>query len=514
MADKDKKPKKRPRGALAALQGLGSGAVQGATLGLGDEVLGRDIDFAAARAQAPIAYSVGEGLGAVLPSILIGRNLPGPMMRALEPRLGAAGAATLTGGSLGALHGGLAGLGGMTPGDMSLEDRVAAAGLMALIGGGVGGAGVAATKAGLDLYDNAPALTGRKMTEDGPVRVAPGEGTRRSAKVQVRLRGEGDPGSRAEQAMQAGLGSDEFEFVRRGDARLNRYGSQMTAFDAPVGRTTRSLVDYAAVSPAGSKAVNRQADAIVADANASYLKGAQMPKGGRSRNKIPDAQMEGLLAAWDKPEYHASWVREAKKLKPDQRLKVAQAVMDRMRADARGGNAEAVRGQLTDPQVTEKLGALGVKLTSRSRRTLLPPADAERVASLRQRATPRENPTYASSERGFANVEDRILSQQGMLSEQDALALLAAAQRTREAYLPRAVDPSRTRLLQGEWESGARFNPRGWFDATPEQMKLAITMSQPAAAMLHGVGHWGDPRPQDNEDEMERQRRMLIAMGG
>jgi hypothetical protein len=452
-----------------------------------------------------LAYSVGEGLGAFLPSMVLGKNLPGPMMRALVPTMGARGAGIATGASLGALHGAAAGFGGVNPGALSLEERLAEMATMGLIGGAVGGGGVAATKAGLDVYDNLPALTGRRMTEDGPVRAPLGQGTRRSAPMSVHLRGEGSADERAQAALLASLGIDEYDAARKGGA-LNRYGTpdgKIAPFDQASGRSTKSLIDYSAQSPAGARMLNDEADAMVADANRSFVKGAQMPKAGRSRAKLADAKLEGFVAAFGRPEYHESWVREAKAMPPSQRLKLAQAVMTELRAGADGGPAaaEAMRQKLTNPQVTEKLAALGVKLTSRTRRALMTPQQEAQVGALRGRSAP--SGSYADGERGFANVEDRMLAQRAPLTEADAIALLNASRRQQDAFFPQPRNPQGTRLLEGRYEQGARFNPGGWLDATPEQMKLAVLFSQPAAAFLHGAPKWFEQAPEEEDPRLQ-----------
>lgn len=481
-------------GVLAALNALLRGAAQGATLGLADEAFGSQ-GFIDARAEMPLAYSLGEGVGAFVPSVILGKNLPGPMMRALSPVMGARGAGVATGAGLGAAHGAAAGFGGVTPGDLSLEERLTEMAALGLIGGAVGGGGVAGTKAGLDLYDNMPALTGRRMTENGPVRAAPGQGTRRSAPMSVHLRGEGSADERAQRALMAALGLDEFEAARgKGGGQLNRYGAadgKVAPFDVDA-RSTRALVDYGAQSPAGSRQLNSEADSIVADANRSFVKGAKMPKAGRTRAKLEDGKLQGFVAAFGRPEYHESWVREAKRLPPNQRLKLAQALMADLKTGADGGpgSAEAARARLTDPQVNEKLAALGVKLTSRTRKALMSPAQESQVAALRGRASTARAPD-------FANVEDRMLASRAALTEADALALLRAARQPQDAFFPRPRNPTDTRLLEGRYEQGARFNPGGWLDATPEELKLAVLLSQPAAAFLHGAPTWFEGQPEE-----------------
>lgn len=483
--------------------GAAHGALQGVTLGAGDEIFGERADMEGAQANAPIAFTLGSAIGA-LPWAALGARVSAGAAETPIARF-------LASTALGGAHGAAAGAFGMTPGDMDDGERLQEALLMAGLGAGVGGLSVPATRAMMDLDDNLPALMGRRRSEDGGVTQAgPGQGTRKSAPLNVRLAGEGSPEQRAEMALRLGLSMDEFEALQANmRGKLSRYGEDFTPFDEPaMGRTTRSAIDYAAQSKAGAARLNADADAFVGEQNTRMADSATLPGRGRRTKAggLPEAQLAGFLEASTRPEYHAAWVRAAKQLPQRQRFELAEAMVTRMRADVgQAGDAQAARARLGEPQFLKKLEALGVEID----RSAFSRKANQRPDQLRDRAKKKgDYPSYADSERGFANVEDRLLAQRGDLSEADALALLDAAMRSRGDFFIPPQRPGDARMLSGEYEHGARFNPGGYFagddsrrnfnlgfmdiDASPTEM--AILASQPMAALLHGLPTWDDPR--------------------
>lgn len=483
----------------AAGSGAGAGFLQGLTLGGGDELFANSIDMEQAAGRAPVAFTLGSAIGA-LPWAALGARATAGATRGPISRLAASTA-------LGAAHGGAAGLFGMTPGDMSDEDRTGEALLMAALGAGVGGLSVPATRAAMDVADNMPALMGRQRLEDGTtVQAKFGQGTRNSAPLNVRLAGEGTPEQRAELALRMGLGMDEFEALQRSmRGKLDRHGETFRADDPGMGRTTRSSVDYAAQSPGGRQRLNAQADDMVGDQNRRAADGAKLPKrGSKKQGELAPDVLEGFLKSADRPEYHASWVRSAKALPQRQRYQLAEAMVERMRAVARDRDPQVARAILSEPQFLKKLEALGVTID----KSLVNRRASAQADALRERGREREYPDYASSERGFANIDDRLLAQRAPLNEADAVALLDAAAQGRRSFFTEPTRPADGRVLAGDYEHGARFNPRAYFggddsrrnfnfgafdiDASPTE--LAILASQPMAALLHGVPSWDDRR--------------------
>lgn len=484
----------------AAGGGLGSGILQGATLGGADELFA-DSDIAGAQQGAPMAFSLGSAIGSIPWAALGARASAGAAKGPLSRLLASS--------ALGAAHGGAAGAFGMTPGDMSEEDRLVEAVAMALMGGAVGGLAVPATRAAMDLDDNLPALIGRRRAEDGSTtQTRPGQGTRKSAPLNVRLAGEGSADERAEMALRLGLNMDEFEALQQNArGKLDRYGESFRADSGKMGRSTRSLVDYAAQSPGGSERLNKQADELLLTRVRDTAKRAQLPARGDKAPKLKADKLNGFLAAADRPEYHSAWVRQAKSLPERQRFDLARVMVNRMRAQAKtasGGDAAALRLAMSDRQFLAKLRALGVTVDTGKLR----PAANRDAEALRDRGRQRDNPDYVDHERGFANVDDRLLARRGGLSEADALALLDAAARPRSSFFTEPRRPADARLLAGEFEHGARFKPGSYFngddskrnfnlgfmdlDASPTE--LAILASQPMAALLHGLPTWDDPR--------------------
>ncbi len=470
--------------------GLGRGVLQGLMLGGADEVLGAD-DFIRAQREAPIAFTVGTALGSIPWGAMAAKPLAGLTEGGSLQRLIASSAA-------GSAHGGAAGAFGMTPGERSGDERTAEATIMALLGGAVGGLSVPAVRGAADLHDNLPALAGRQRMEDGSiVQTTPGQGTRRSAELNVRLAGEGDAKARAEAALRAGLRMDEYDALQASErGALNRHGAEFTPFDADMGRTSRSAIDYAAQSPGGARRLNEEADRIAREGATRVVEDAKPPAKGRgSRAPMEADAADGFMAALDRPEYHAAWLREARKLSPRQKRDLADSILAQLRDEAANApDAGLLQQRLSDPSLKKKLDALGVRIANAP----LSRAESQRVGALRGRAEPTNS--FAESETGFANPEDRFLARQAPLSEEDALALLEIAMQPRRSFFADPLAPGDARLLRGEYERGARFNPASYFDGSSADLERAIRWSQPAAALLHGVPTWFG----DREDPRQR----------
>lgn len=498
-------------GILAALadaggragEGLLAGLLNGATLGFGDEVFGGRMDFERAFEDAPIAYTLGVLPGA-LGYGLVGKFAGQAGFRSPWSRMAASGA-------LGGLHGAAAGAGGLIPGDHTGEERAREAAILALLGAGVGAGAVPATRAAMDLGDNLPALLGRVRTPvaDGDIvrQGALGQGTRRSAPITIRYTGEGDAAARAERALRLGMAADEREALERGAGAFERYGSgELRPLDAPLGRTARSAVDIAAESPAGGARLNAEADGLMSERAMSYLRGARRPDAGKGRKRAPADVMDAMASTLGRPEYHDAWVAQAKAMPPNQR----RALADQLTAYAREVAARsqtALADLLEDRNFLAKAEAVGLKIPRRGRMQMLTQAERADIEALRARAEPRGR--YADAYDGFANPNDRLLSRRGEMSADDALAMLDAALSPRRMFhVPPSPSGALPELLEGSYERGARFNPRGYLTRGEEAptahlgmtpTEAAIFYSQPAAAALHLAPSWLRDRPDRDE---------------
>ena len=168
----------------------------------------------------------------------------------------------------------------------------------------------------------------------------------------MRLAGEGTPEQRAELALRMGLGMDEFEALQRSmRGKLDRHGETFRADDPGMGRTTRSSVDYAAQSPGGRQRLNAQADDMGRRPELTRRRWAPSSQAREQETgRTPPRRARGLLKSADRLEYHASWVRSAKRPSQRQRYQLAEAMVERMRAVARDRDPQVARAILSEPQ--------------------------------------------------------------------------------------------------------------------------------------------------------------------
>lgn len=481
----------------AKAQAVQMGGLQGLTMGFGDEIGLTDTEeLLAARERNPVSMSVGEALGA-LPYGFFGSKILKEAAHNPATRFQAA-----TGAS--AAHGALAGLGAGETENATMQDRLMSAGIGAGIGGAVGGLAVPGVRAAGQLDDNLPALLGRQRNVETPgyTQTALGQGSRKSAPLVVELMGEGTPQERAQRALAAALQLDESDAMRAGGGRqtLGRFADQedgrsYVPFDSEkVGRSTRGVIDYAAQSDAGSERLNEQADMLVQEALKRQMKASEVRTANPTigNGKLNPADKKDLLAAFDMPAAHKSWLSEVAQLDDLQREALGEAVLRQTRKKFRAtgaGEAEGFRAALRDKQTREKFRALGIDVEGFKKPPIDDPKLQKRVDTLRGRATKQPSPTYADGYKGMANMQDRMLAAEGQLSPEDALALIEASMTKRRGYL---VTPQHdARLLKGRYEAGAKWAPKDWFNSvTADELERAIIASQSVAAGLHGAPHW------------------------
>lgn len=470
-----------------ALDGLKAGFLEGLVANYGDEIgLMPEEEFVAAHHDAPISYAVGEAAGSV-PLAFLGAGLAKQAARGMGGK-----GRLLTAALAGGLHGALAGSGGFTPGDSENRGRDALIG--AGLGGLIGGLGVPGSRAARDLVDNAPAMLGREaLAEGGSRQVAPFTGTRTSAPLELSFVGDGDAAVRSRAALQAALAQDEAAAVREtGKGQLGRWtgqGRDLTAFQNPkLGQSTGALQDFTAQSEAGAGRLNTMADDLVEKNVRQRMKQMRPPSQGGllSRAKASRQDQADLLATFDDPSLHQSWLKEARKLDDAGRQALAAKLVRELRQRAKlatGGEAEAFQRFLREPVVAKKLDALGVQIGNLRGAGRLKSADAgvdRQAAALRKMAQRPEEPNYA-----FRNWDDRDLAARGRLRDEDALAMLDVLQRPQRAW---AVRPdSSARVLQGRFERGVKMRPDDWFaPADLEDLMNSLKYAQPAAAGAGG----------------------------
>lgn len=472
-----------------------AGAIGGLTFNRNDEFARAAGDYESSdRARAlhderPLAFAAGELAGSA-PWAGLGAGLTHAIAKG-----GGARTRLLTALIAGGLHGGAAGSGGFRPGEMSRGERAMDAALGAGIGAGVGGFGVASTRAARDLYDNLPAMTGRVQVPglglDTFERAALGQGTRRSAPLTVSLAGEGPVDERAARAIQSALSQDEAAMVRdTGRAVMGRFanaddGRSLQAFGSDnLGQSVDALRSYGAQSPGGASRIEEMVSALMEDSVKRQMRNMRAPKVVKA--KIARQEADDFVRAMDDSRFHQSWLKEARKLDEGARAALAAKMVRVLRTrakEARGGEAEAFQRYLREKTIDEKLRALGVNVGNlRGARKAGREIEAE-VSRLRAMATRRPEASY-----NFRNPEDRDLSSRGALREEDARALLAALMRPQRAF---AVTPdSSARVLDGAFERGVRFNPRGWFEsADAEDVLGSVLFSQPVAAAVPTLGY-------------------------
>jgi hypothetical protein len=488
--------------ARRALESLLQGVGQGGTLGFGDELGFSDAET---QREAPIAFGLGEAAGALGWGLAGIRGLR-PLARAFQRAGLSERAATVAAASaFGGLHGAAAGYGGAPGSEASQSDlfsgeRLQSALPDAAVGAAIGGAFVPTMRAAADLGDNLPAILGRQRvaTDSGPDvwrQVMPGTGTRQSAPLNVSLAGEGAPEDRALAAIQNALRQDEAGAMRAGNGQsvFGRFagpdGRTMTPWEAPqAGDSVRGLIDAATRAPGGAGRVNQMADDLIAQAaalEARNLRVAAAPRGqGRvtvRRSPVSRQDAADILSAVDDPAAHNSWMTQVMQMTPAQRRGLGRQLVAQMRADA--GNAEAFRARLRDPQMQQKMQALGVDVRQFQRGARQVPADVDqRAAALRDRTQ--------GQGRQVRNVADRELVSRGRLRDEDALALIEQAMQPQRAYrVPADMD---ARLFRGEFERGMRFNPQEYLNIDPSVLHAAVFASQPVAAFSHSVPYMID----------------------
>lgn len=474
---------------LAALQ---AGAGGGLTANWNDELFGNGEQLRAAHDASPGSYAVGEALGS-LPLAFVGAGLAQNVARGMGPK-GRLIASALAG----ALHGAAAGSGGFRPGDMTAEERLRDAGLGAALGAGIGGLGVPATRAVRSMADNAPAILGRETLAEGGVRqVLPFTGTRASAPLSLSLAGEGDAAARAQNAIQAALSQDEAGMVRdTGRAVLGRFaneGRNLRAFGSDnLSQSMTALRDLGAQSPGGAAQLEGMASDLIEQSVKRNMRAMRAPKasGLVSKARMKAQEADDFVRTMDAPEFHRSWLSEARKLGDGERASLAAKVVRALRTRAKnatGSEAEAFQRYLRNPTIADKLKALGVNIGNlRNARKAGAEVEME-VERLRALARRPDNASY-----NFRNWEDRDLASRGSLGAEDATALLNAMMQPQRAF---AVRPdSMARALTGQYERGVHMDPRQWFNAADiEDVMGSVRYAQPAAAGLPGLlalGSW------------------------
>jgi len=477
----------------AAIRAALQGVAQGGTLGFGDE-----LGFSDAETQraAPVAFGLGEAAGALGWGLAGIRGL-GPIARRLQRMGMSERAATVAAASLfGGAHGAAAGYGG-APGSEASQSgllslaRAQSALPSAAIGAGIGGAFVPATRVGADVLDNLPAIAGRQRVVNtaGPDtyrQVMPMTGTRRSAPLKLSLRGEGTPQERAQAAIQAALSQDEAAAMRAGSGQsvfgrfAGRDGRNITPFDDAQGDSLRGLIDMATRTGAGANRLNQMADDLVNNAAAMQARNLRVrPARGRvAARRAPLSRQDAtdLLDGISDPALHQSWMREVAAMTASQRRSLARQMVTRLRADA--GDAEVFRARLRDPQMQQKMDALGVDVQQFQRGARQVSADVdERATALRART---QGPG-----RTVVNLDDADLARRGSLLDDEAMALLEEAMRAQRAYrVPANRD---ARMLDGAFQRGVRFRPDDYLNVDPSLLHAAVFAAQPTAAFAHSL---------------------------